>query len=108
MAYSENFMIECDEDEAERTRSLRREAQRKRRDAQDLEHRDAARRKNTAAQYNARHQAESQRRTEKWWDVVAELNKSVVKVPLRLKWNRNCKYCGIKVLYSSCKLGKIS
>lgn len=79
--------------------ALRRNAQRERRAAQDENQREHARANDTINRRQARLVNQTQEvDKEKWWINVARLNSSehVVK-PLRLNWNRTCKYCGIKV-----------
>jgi hypothetical protein len=83
----------------EHQRALRRNAQRERQAAQDENQREHARANNTINRRQARLVNQTQEvDKEKWWINVARLNSSehIVK-PLRLNWNRTCKYCGIKV-----------
>jgi hypothetical protein len=107
--------------EAERHRTLRREAQRRRRSNEpsiDCDNRriqnTTARRlsrsilsedcvqirhENTVNRANHRNVDNTQRAASSvpWWDCVAILNSSQIIQPLRLLWNRNCNNCGIKV-----------
>ncbi|KAJ7843952.1 hypothetical protein B0H13DRAFT_1731504, partial [Mycena leptocephala] len=91
-----------EQDDIERQRSLRRDAQRRRRNAETSGDREGRRTKNTNARRLSRSLLSSLEQSAgsdtAWWDRIALLNASEIAKPLGLRWNRNCKICGIQAL----------
>jgi hypothetical protein len=110
--------------DAEYHRQLRRAAQQERRSIESPFETDSRRQKNSASRRIARSLLSEDRRIdiqrtntanraarrsvqsthstgEVWWNRVAALDASEAVQPLRLRWNRTCKICGIKVRYKS-------
>ncbi|KAF7336399.1 ATP-dependent DNA helicase [Mycena venus] len=85
---------------AEDERQHRREIQRIRRANQDENTADLLRKKDGAARSAASKDAREQSRNQGnlWWDRVALLNSAQSAEPIRLRWNRKCKWCGIQGL----------
>jgi hypothetical protein len=89
-----------EQDDIERQRSLRRDAQRRRRNAETSGDREGRRTKNTNARRLSRSLLSPEQSADSdtaWWDRIALLNASEIAKPLGLRWNRNCKTCGIQV-----------
>jgi biotin synthase-like enzyme len=84
-----------DESDEDYRRRLRRESQRLRRNKQNLHEQEFARETNITGHKRLRQAASND--TERWWDRVAKLNATNIPYVSTLKWNRTCKYCGIKV-----------
>jgi hypothetical protein len=58
----------------------------------------ASRRENTIAHRQARHRSTSKpANVIFWWERLAVLNKSSTIPSIKLRWNRRCQYCNIKV-----------